>query len=346
MTSSEKHVYIARPGSREEWRDVIREGFAHTHLDARIASASSIFIKPNLVTDNPDYIERGANTDMGVIEELFAYLRDASKAAIMIGESETGTPVKGRRFGRVVGHMGLAELCQRYDVELVNMTEDRKVMVPIPRGRFLRGIELSEKFMSSELVINMPKLKTHKYATITCALKNMFGAIPDPLRISYHKNIHQTLADLHSVLGHKTIVLCDGLVAMEGGGPLWGIRKEMGLLIFASDPLACDRVAHQIMSFPRQRVRHIGLTEDLMGPDAGSEPQVHGLAIADVAERFEPAHKNWWIRLEEELMRHRSVVKVVFHPSVQKRVIYPMRSIFARLRGGSYTWYVDQDGKG
>ncbi|MBT8494381.1 MAG: DUF362 domain-containing protein, partial [Deltaproteobacteria bacterium] len=240
------------------------------------------------------------------------------------------------------GHMGLDALCERHGVELVNMTEDAKVTVPIPRGRFLRSLELSQKFMDSELVINMPKLKTHKYATITCALKNMFGTIPDPLRISYHKNIHQTLADLHSVLGDRTIVLCDGLVAMEGGGPLWGTRKDMGLLLFASDSLACDRIAHQIMGFPRSAIRHIGLTEELMGEQAGDEPTVTGLAVADVAEHFEPAHKNWWIRLEEELMRHRSVVKVVFNPTVQKRVIYPLRGVFSRLRGGSYTWYVDR----
>jgi uncharacterized protein (DUF362 family) len=337
------HVYIARPDGPDAYLDVIRQGLETCGLLDRIRAAGSIFIKPNLVTDNPEYIERGSNTDVGLIDALLQVLRAESKAVIRLGESDTGTAIKGRKLDRAVRGMGLDVLCQRHGVELVNMTLDRKVEVPIPRGRFLRSIELSETFWSSDLIINMPKMKTHKYAYITCALKNMFGAIPDPLRIVYHKDIHQTLADLNSVLFDRTLVVCDGLVAMEGAGPLWGTRKDMGLVLVAPDPLSCDRVVHQIMGFPRERVQHVLLAERAFGAEVGAEPVVDGLTIAEVRQRFEPAHKNWWIRTEEQLMRNRSVVRVVFNPAVQKRIIFPLRHVFARLRGGMYTWYVDDE---
>ncbi len=335
-------VHIARPGGQSDYYRVLREGFEACGLLDRVRSADSIFIKPNLVTDNPDYIARGANTDTQVIEALLVLLREETKRAIRLGESETGTAVKGRRLSRALDAMQLAPLCARFDVELVNLTNEPTVAVPIPRSEFLPSIDLARCFVESELIVDMPKIKTHKYATITCALKNMFGAIPDPLRIVYHKNIHETLAALNSVLFDRTIVVCDGLIAMEGAGPMWGRPRPLGLLLVAPDPLSCDRVVHQIMRFPRAAVRHIVLSEQMFGSEVGGDPEVSGLAIDAVAETFEPAHKNWWIRLEEELMRHRSVVRVVFHPHVQRRLIYPMRHVFARLRGGMYTWYVDE----
>lgn len=343
-STNRPRVFLTRPaGGPASYRDVIADGFAAVAITSRLRAARTIFIKPNLVTDNPDYIERGANTDPQLIEALIDYLQAETGATLMLGESETGTRVKGRKLHRALRGMGLDEVCARKGVRIVNMTEEPKVSVPIPRGRFLHSLELADCLYNADLIINMPKIKTHKYAAMTCALKNMFGVIPDPLRIVYHKNIHQTVADLGSVLFHKTVVLCDGMVAMEGGGPLWGIRKDLGLLLFAPDPLSCDRVAHQIMQFPRRRIRHVVLAEELFGAQVGPDPIVEGLTVAEVSERFEPAHKNLWIRLEEELMRHRSVVRVVFNPMVQKHLIYPVRGVFARLRGGMYTWYVNEN---
>jgi uncharacterized protein (DUF362 family) len=334
-------VHIDRPDGEADYYRVLREGFAACGLIDRVRAARTIFIKPNLVTDNLDYIQRGANTDTRVIEAMLRILREENAHTIRLGESETGTPVKGRRLQRALDAMELPALCRRFDVQLVNLTHEPTVRVPIPRSDFLPSIDLARCFVDSDLIIDMPKIKTHKYATITCALKNMFGAIPDPLRIVYHKNIHETLAALNSVLFDRTVVVCDGLVAMEGAGPMWGTSRPLGLLLVAPDPLSCDRVVHQIMGFPREAVRHIVLSEQMFGRDIGPDPEVSGLAIADVSGKFEPAHKNWWIRLEEELMRHRSVVRVVFHPHVQRRLIYPVRHVFARLRGGMYTWYVD-----
>ena len=97
----------------------------------------------------------------------------------------------------------------------------------------------------------------------------------------------------------------------------------------------------RLVGFERRFVRHIGLAEESFGDDVGGEPAVSGLAIEDIAESFEPAHRGLWIRFEEELMRHRNVVRFVFNPKVQRRLIYPFRGVFSRLRGGSYTWYVD-----
>ena len=340
--ATRRRVHIARPGEDDAAiADAIRTGLDACGLVGRIRSAASLFIKPNLVTDNPDYIQRGANTETRVIEALLGILRDLTRAPIRLGESETGTPIKGRKLERAFTEMGLPEVCRRHGVDLVNLTRDAQVTVPIPRSKFLRSIEMARTFVDAELIVDMPKIKTHKYATITCALKNMFGAIPDPLRIVYHKDIHETVAALNSAFFDKTIVVCDGLMAMEGAGPLWGTPKPMGLIVVAPDPLSCDRVTHQIMGFARDRIRHIRLAEQLFGADIGPDPDVVGLAIDQVAERFEPSHKNWWIRLEEQLMRNRSVVKVVFHPTVQRNLIYPVRHVFARLRGGMYTWYID-----
>src|ERR1700694_1904836 len=117
---------------------------------ARFTSNLKVVVKPNLITDNPDYIARGANTSAAELENLLAGLDDAG-CQVTVGESEVGTQVQGRRLAKTVRYMDLDTLCKRYGATFANFTEDRKVQVPV-HGLHFRSFDLSHRQAEAELV--------------------------------------------------------------------------------------------------------------------------------------------------------------------------------------------------
>lgn len=299
-----------------------------------------VVIKPNLVTDVPEYIAAGANTEPVVLEGALAYLADAG-ARVKVVESETGTPLKGRRLSRVCALMGLEDLARRYGAEVVNLTQAEKVeQVWEVGGRALR-LPLAREVLDARLLVNLPKLKTHKYATMTCSLKNLFGLVPDPLRIVQHRVLDELLGALGEVWFRRMAVVVDGLVAMEGDGPVYGQPVPMGLLIAGTNPLAVDYVAAAVMGLEATRVGHWRAAARRCGWEEA--PAVEGLAVEDVARPFAPAGRKAFVRMEGWLMRHPAVVRLVFSDGFRRYVSRPLAPLLKRLRGGSYSWYTEKE---
>jgi len=250
-------------------------------------------------------------------------------------------PVKGRKLQMSFEHMGLPDMARRYDVELVNLThEPQRKFVP-SQPLFVREFDLPQRLLETDLIINIPKVKTHKYATITVSIKNMFGTIPDPLRIRYHADIHRTIVDLITCYEERMVVVTDGIVGMEGSGPLWGQPVDLGILLFGNHPFEMDWLVAQIMGFDPRSVKHLELY--LAAHRRGQPPEFHctGIPPGDVARRFEPCHKNLFVTLEGFAMKFRVPRALVFNPWLQRHVIRRLHPLLSRLRGGSYTWYVD-----
>ncbi|HCU35537.1 MAG TPA: hypothetical protein DGT21_08785 [Armatimonadetes bacterium] len=311
----------------------------------RLAGSSSVFIKPNLVSDVPEYIAAGSNTDTRVIEALLAYLGDYD-VRVMLGESEVGTRLKGRKLSAALAYMGIPQLQKRYDFEIVNLTEADQTDVDVPDALWLRRVRLSRPLLDADLIVNMPKLKTHKYATITCALKNMFGAIPDPLRIRYHAGLDKVLADLNSLFRDRMYVLLDGLVGMEGQGPLYGTPVEMNLLLAAHCPGACDTVAARLMGFEPGQVPHLANYLRHFSHVAADDVVVKGAEVETLRRQFTPSRRNLYVKFESWMCRHPSIVNIIFSDAFRRFVSRPLHPIISRLRGGSYSWYPEDKGDG
>ncbi len=316
----------------------IDKGFSDFSIDDRLKKIKTVFIKPNLVTDVHEYIKNGANTDVRVIEAVIKHLSKFKNLKIYLGESDTGTKVKGRKLEIALKYMGVYDLQKKYKFDIINLTNDRQVKVKIPNAKFLKEVEMSETFMKCDMIINLPKIKTHKYSTITCALKNMFGSVPDPMRIIYHKDIHKTLADLNLLFYRKMFVVVDGIVGMEGAGPLYGEPVKLDLLMFSDNPLSSDIAASKIMKIDPNEVKHLVYFSDAINRDLKLEI-IGDSKLEDFSKNFEKAHKTWFIFIEERLMQHKWIVKIIFNDWVRKNITYHFRNILKKLRGGSYSWY-------
>jgi len=322
--------------------EVIRSGIKTLLSEDELKGYKSVFVKPNLVSDVPGYIKKGSNTDIRIIEAVLTFFSNYPEIKVYLGESETGTKVKGRRLDNALGFMGVSKLKEKYDFEIVNLTYDEKVEVPIEGGRLVKSLQLGRTFVESDLIINLPKMKTHKYSTITCAMKNMIGAIPDPLRVIYHKNVHKIIADINSIFFKKMLVIVDGLIGMEGQGPLSGDPVPMDLILFARNPYDADLAASKIMGFDLDEIEHLRLFKqqycnyDLKGIEVIGEPFKENLY------NFKRFRTNLFIKIEERCKQHPLVVKIMFNTWIQKNILYHFRKVFKKWRGDAYSCYLDK----
>jgi len=335
-----RKVFLRRLGAQSVQAEV-GELLDASGLGDRLQGVSQVFLKPNIVSDVPEYIAAGCNTDPRVIEGLLAYLADFSLKAI-IGESEVGTRLKGRRLEKALEYMGIYDLQKRYDFEIVNLTQAPQIDVEIPGALALKSVKLSTPLLDSDLIINLPKLKTHKYAVITCSLKNMFGAIPDPMRTRYHYALARVLADINSLFNEKMFIALDAIVAMEGQGPTYGTPVQMNLLLAAHRPAAADVVAAKLMGFEPTGVPHLKHFLQSFSDVGEDDIEVVGAQVADLARDFKPATRNLYVKFESWMCRHPMIIKVIFSDTFRRYVARPLHPLLSRLRGGSFTWYDDK----
>ncbi len=323
---------------------IINQGIMRSGIADRIKTARSVFIKPNLVSDVEEYIEKGSNTDIRMIEAVVKYLSEFN-IRILIGESETGSRMKGRKLERTLELMGVKQLQDKYGFEIVNCSHDKQVPVKIDNGLLIKEINLSEKSLAADLIINMPKLKTHKFALMTCAMKNMFGLIPDPYRVIYHKNIDKAVADINSVYAERTVVVLDAIKCMEGQGPLSGNMVEMNLIGFANSPLVNDIVASEIIGFNQGEIKYINYFNRMTKVVYGDINFTGPVKVNDIKRKFLRAKQNLYLRFENNLMKYKFVVKILWSDIFRRHFTYPLRSFFAYLRGDSFSWYINEEKK-
>ena len=125
--------------------------------------------------------------------------------------------------------------------------------------------EIPQLLMKSDLFINVPKLKVMKATTITCAMKNMFGANAVPRKVRYHKLLSEAIVGINKILRpHLTIV--DGVIAL-GKHPI-----RLDLLIAGTDAFSVDWVASQVMGFSPSKIPFLKLAiKEKVGSTEGIE---------------------------------------------------------------------------
>ena len=309
---------------------------------ARFTPGLKVVVKPNLITDNPDYIARGANTSMPVLESLLSLLADA-RCQVTVGESEVGTRVQGRRLAQAVRYMDLNTLCKRYGADFANFTEDRKVSVPV-NGLHFKSFDLSYRQAEAELVITIPKIKTHKYATMTCSLKNMYGMIPEGRRVIYHRWLSKAITDINSVFRGRLVTLVDGMTAMEGNGPVYGTPVEMNMVLASQDLVAADTICARLIGLDPHAIEHLQMIEK-RGLGSSKDIELVGDEIALPWRVFRPAHLNFYRRFEHRLMCS-PLVHILVSEGFQRHVSRYLRPLTRRLRGGSFSWYLEEQEAG
>jgi uncharacterized protein (DUF362 family)/Pyruvate/2-oxoacid:ferredoxin oxidoreductase delta subunit len=146
---------------------------------------------------------------------------------------------------------GFRQMCQRAGVRLANLREAGFVET-VCNGHFLEKVYLSKIALDADVIINLPKLKTHSLCVFTGGVKNMYGTIPSGHRTKFHgeyirnEDFSQMLTDIFSAI-RPQLTIMDGIIAMEGEGPAAGTLRKLGVILASQDTVAVDAVATKII---------------------------------------------------------------------------------------------------
>jgi uncharacterized protein (DUF362 family) len=242
-----------------------------------------VVLKPNLVEFEP---ESAINTHPMLVHATLEAFRELG-ANVAIAEGP------GHRRGTLdlADSAGYFETIPGFEDLFtdLNLDEVSRVNLPHPVSR-LRSLYLPHTVLASDLLVSMPKMKTHHWAGATLSMKNLFGIVPGgvygwPKNVLHWAGIHQSIADLHSLFpNHFAIV--DGVVGMDGNGPIQGRPKPAGVIVSGHDPIAVDATCCRIMQIEPARIEYLTLAGGLEGISEKNIRQI-GEKPDSVETRFE-----------------------------------------------------------
>jgi uncharacterized protein (DUF362 family) len=251
-------------------------------LETIVTRGDSVLIKPNVLCAM-DY-KTGAVTNPSVVRALCRLARKAGAGKIIIAESS----VIGCNTQDAFDKSGYSELAREEKTGLLDLKKAPTIYMGIPNGKIFRRLELPEIIFKSDVIINVPVMKTHDMLPVTLGLKNMKGVIKDNDKKRFHVlGISQSIVDINKlVLPQLTVI--DGTVAMEGLGPVHGKPVNFGVIISSYDTVAADAVATFVMGIDPAQVDHIQLAaQQGLGCADLAMIEISGLSIEQVKRPFE-----------------------------------------------------------
>jgi len=215
---------------KDDVRDVL-EALGHVE----ISTGTRVLIKPNILA--PAHPDRALTTHPNVVRAVAEYALDKG-AVVQVSDS-----IAMGSFFKAIKDCGYEESLAGLPVKLSELTESASVMTQGPFG----SIELSKEALEADVIINLPKLKTHTQMALTLAVKNLFGCVVGARKPEWHFRVGENkrlfaelLVSIYDVL-RPSINLMDAILAMEGQGPgTKGVPRQLGLLIASTDALSLD----------------------------------------------------------------------------------------------------------
>ena len=245
----------------------------------KIPSNANVMIKPNICLVRG--YETGVSVDPFIVKCLVDWLlQNYDIEGITIGEADA-TELNVEVAFKVLGWEDTFN--QYSNVKLLNLTKEELVNIEI-NGLYFKKIKMSKSYMESDFLISVAKLKTHTMTGITCNLKNLYGANPIKNKAQYHPHLDEVICDMNKVR-LPDLCLVDGIIAMEGAGPVSGIPNPIGLLIAGNDAVATDHACARIMGFNPNKISH--LKRAVKQKLGSTDYEVFGERNEDVRTKFE-----------------------------------------------------------
>ncbi len=208
-----------------------------------------VLLKPNLISGFA--VERAATTHPAVVRAAIILVQEAGGRAA-VGDS----PGMGS-LPRVARACGLTPVLEETGAELVDFSAPHEF--DRPENLIAPKLTLTDALLSADVLISLPKLKTHSQMTFTGALKNQYGLIPGALKGQWHFRLQQPewlaalILDINRT-ARPALAIMDAITAMEGPGPTSGTPRSVGALLAGRDLAAVDAIACQLINLNPARV--------------------------------------------------------------------------------------------
>jgi uncharacterized protein (DUF362 family) len=244
-----------------------------------------ILLKPNLVET---HVGSGhINTHPLVVQGAVDAFQKLGAESVVVAEG----PGHCRDSLLVLEESGLAEVLHQSHVPFEDLNYDDWFTVPNASNISpLKTLTLPATLRQVDWIVSMAKMKTHHWTGVTLSMKNLFGLMPGavygwPKNVLHVAGIEQCILDINAtVKPHFAIV--DGIIGMEGDGPLMGTPKHAGVLVMGRNLLSVDATCARIMGITPHRITYLAAASPFLGPIRRSDIAQVGETIASVRTEF------------------------------------------------------------
>jgi uncharacterized protein (DUF362 family)/Pyruvate/2-oxoacid:ferredoxin oxidoreductase delta subunit len=211
--------------------------------EAFVKAGEKILLKPNWIMAQPP--ESCATTHPAVFRAVAEeFIRAGAK--LSFGDSPGFSPPENASR-----KTGFAAVAAELNIPLADFRNGRQIVYNEARQNKI--FTVANGVLESDGVISLPKLKTHGFLKLTGSVKNQFGCIPGALKGEFHVKLQdpadfaRMLVDLNAFIKPRLYIM-DGVMAMEGNGPMGGDPVKMNVLLFSTDPIALDATVCRIIN--------------------------------------------------------------------------------------------------
>lgn len=243
LVSLLSHDNYDRDKTIERVRDLLRP---FGGMKRFVPPGARVVLKPNLVFGRGS--ERAINTHPEIFRAAAVLAREAGAGWIGMGDSP------GHGTARAAARAcGLAAVAEEEGVELVEFTPTEDV----DQGRAFMRLELARELLEADVIINLPKMKTHGQMLMTLAVKNMFGAVPGARKLQWHYRAgrdRMLFARAINEIARRVrphLSILDAVVGMDGMGPTAGRARTVGFIGASDDPWALDAAVMDVLGLDR-----------------------------------------------------------------------------------------------
>lgn len=211
-----------------------------------------VLLKVNLI--GPKKPEKAATTHPEFVRAVGQLLKSYG-AQVLVGDSSGGAIAGMAPTKQAFVVSGIQRVADEEGFTIMNFDEMGPKLVSSHHDLYI-----TKAFDAVDVVINLPKMKTHSMGIYTGAVKNLYGAIPGLRKAKYHRDspnpldFGQVLAAIHQAIDNMPLHIMDGVEAMQGEGPTAGKPYAAGKVLISEDPLALDRVAIEMMGITPEKV--------------------------------------------------------------------------------------------
>jgi uncharacterized protein (DUF362 family) len=267
-------VSIVRAASyTQDLYDTVRRILEMHRLDVQ---GRNIVLKPNLVEFEPNSC---INTNPMLVHAVYEGFRALGARSVRIAEG----PGHRRNTLDLADAAGYFKIVPGFEDLFVDLNVDEVSRVSLTRRLSrLEKLYLPNTVLGADLLVSIPKMKTHHWVGATLSMKNLFGTVPSgiygwPKNVLHWAGISECIADLHTAFPRRFAIV-DGIVGMEGNGPIQGTPKNAGVIVAGRDMVAVDSTCCRIMGIDPMKIDYLKLAA------SGEASQIVDNAIEQVGE--------------------------------------------------------------
>ncbi len=254
----------------------------------------TLLLKPNMLGAYPP--EMGITSHPNFVEAAIILFKGLG-AKVCVGDSANGI----FEIDSVWERTGIRGVCKRHGVEEKVFEREGSQIVD--------GLLIARPVLEADVVVNLPRFKTHGLTVLTIAAKNLYGCVPGLQKTRYHQKATDRLEFAKLVvriaeIAKPALNLVDGILAMEGNGPSAGRLVPLNAVVSGTNHHAVDTVCAKIICLDPKHVDTIeaAVSLGLWDPEtkiavAGKTPEDVRPATFDLPATFTKGMRDWWISL-------------------------------------------------